>query len=72
MRDKIKKVLKRLKGSASPGPDSVVGWCYKHGGDFILDALYDCFNQSIDMKYASVWTCEAWMSPSWNTSPQTL
>ena len=52
-KEELKKVLKRLKGSASPGPDGVGGWCYKHGGEYILDALYDCFNQSIENEYAS-------------------
>ena len=58
-KEEIKKVLKRIKASASPGPDGVGGCCYKYGGEYILDAFSDCFNQSIDDEYASSCTREA-------------
>ena len=63
--NEIDKALEKLKGSASPGPDGVIGLCYKHGGQFTRDALIDCFNQSINEEYASCRTTEAWISPTW-------
>ena len=57
--EEVNNVLKRLKGSASPGPNGVHGFCFKHGGDFIKDALIDCFNQSLEMELSSKMTKEA-------------
>ena len=68
----VKIVLKRLKGSASPGPDGVYGWCYKRGGKFILDCLIDCMNQSLDEMKASGNTREAWISPTWRGENKTV
>ena len=45
--EELKCVLKRLKGSPSPGLDGLLGYCYQNGENFIKDALKDCFNQSL-------------------------
>ena len=63
--DEVDRVLKKLKGTASPGPDGILGLCYKHGDKFTHEASTDCFNQSIADQYASVRTTEAWISPTW-------
>ena len=63
--DDIKKVLKRLKGSASPGPDGIYSWCYKYGGKFMLECLCDCYNKSLKERNASLRTRVAWISPTW-------
>ena len=60
----IEKALRKLKGTASPGPDGIFGLCYKNGGIFIRQALLDIYNHMINDEYASDRTTECWISPT--------
>ena len=61
----LKKLTSKLKSTASPGPDGIQGNLYKTGGKFMMDAMVDITNQSVQSSYAPVQTRIAWICPCW-------
>ena len=59
--EKIRKQISKLKNSSSTGPDGVISECFKYGGQFVLEALNDIFNQMSDEGYSPECTRENWI-----------
>ena len=59
----IMKQIVRLKGDTSTGPDGIVTKCFKYGGQYIVDAWVDIYNQMKEEEYAPKCKREEWISP---------
>lgn len=67
----IDMTVNRMKNNAAPGPDGAISPCYKHGGEFMKEALSDIYSLSLDQGIAPLDTKEAWINPVWKGQDKT-
>ena len=69
--NKVRTAVSKLSFNASAGPDGVPASVIKNGGEFVISALTDIFQQSLDEEVVPQSMKEAFVPPIWKGSDRT-